>query len=290
MIPPALTVAIPFHDEEERLPAAVASILGQTFRDFELLLVDDGSRDRSLAIARAVGDPRVRVLSDGRRRKLPARLNEIVRAARGDLVARMDADDVCHPTRLARQVALLEADVSLDAVGTWAGLVDDDDEILGVTESPPLPATPRVALERGVFAHATMVARRAWLEQHPYDEQMTRAEDRDLWCRTVTTSRFAIVGEPLYVVRIATRSEAFLPKYLESQRQNRELYRRYGPRFVGRGRTFELRAGAHAKSVVVRSAVAAGFASALVRRRARPATAGEHTLIREALDRAPQRA
>src|SRR5690606_2619050 len=101
---PAITVAIPFHDEQEHLASAVRSVLRQTCKDFELLLVDDGSRDASLSIARSFSDPRVAVVSDGRSRGLPARLNEIARRASADLVARMDADDVIHPTRLEKQV------------------------------------------------------------------------------------------------------------------------------------------------------------------------------------------
>lgn len=283
MTRPLVTIAIPFHAEERSLGRAIASVLAQRFGDFELLLVDDGSRDRSLEIARSVRDPRVIVVSDGRRRGLPARLNEIVRLARGELVARMDADDVCHEERLERQVAVLDSDPACDAVGTWIGLSDDDDVVLGVSESATLPASRATALERGILAHATMVARRAWLNRHCYDERYTRAEDRELWCRTVATTRFAVVEQPLYVARVATRSSDFLPKYLESQRQNRRLFHALGPQIVGRRRTLELVALTHAKSLVLRTAVAAGLAQRIVRRRGRPPTPAERAMIEHAL-------
>jgi glycosyltransferase involved in cell wall biosynthesis len=290
MTVPAVTIAIPFHDEERNLAAAIRSVLAQSYADFELLLLDDGSRDRSLEIARSFRDSRIALLSDGERRRLPARLNEVVMRARGAVVARMDADDVSHPERLARQMALLEEDSSCDAVGTWLGLVDDDDAILGVAESALLPASPRVALERGILAHATMVARREWLLRHPYDERITRAEDRDLWCRTVATSRFAVAREPLYVVRVAMRSEDFLGKYVESQRQNRQLFRRFGPSFVGTARTLELRALSHAKSLAIRAAVVAGQTQRIVQRRVRPASAAERAMIEDAVRVGTQRA
>jgi glycosyltransferase involved in cell wall biosynthesis len=290
MTPPAVTIAIPFHDEHRRLPGAIASVLAQSFTDFELLLVDDGSRDDSLAIARRVRDPRVTVITDGRRVHLAARLNEVARRARAPLVARMDADDVCHPERLARQIARLRDDPSCDAVGTWAALVDDHDVLLGISESADLPASPRVALERGLLAHATMVARREWLLANPYDERLTRAEDRDLWCRTVRTARFGVIREPLYVVRIEMREAEFVRKYVESQRQNRELFSRYGPAMVGSGRALRLRALSHAKSVVFRTAVATGLAARLVRRRGRPPTVAERRLVDEALRSSVQRA
>lgn len=289
MTVPAVTIGLPFHNEEGNLADAIRSLLVQTFEDFELLLVDDGSTDRSLEIASSFRDPRIRVISDGRRKRLPARLNEIVTSARASLVARMDADDLSHPERLARQIPLL-ADPSIDAVGSWAALLDDDEAIIGVTESATLPASRRVALERGILVHASMVARREWLARHPYDERVTRAEDRDLWCRTAATSRFAVVGEPLYVVRVASRSPDFLSKYLESQRQNRDLFRRYGPEVVGRARTIELLAASHAKALVFRAAVDAGLAGRLVRRRARAATSAERVMIEKAIRTARQRA
>jgi glycosyltransferase involved in cell wall biosynthesis len=92
-----VTVGIPFYNEERYLADAIRSILAQSFSDFELVLVDDGSTDASRAIAQGFRDDRIRVLGDSRRRLLPARLNEIVANAKGALVARMDADDVSHP-------------------------------------------------------------------------------------------------------------------------------------------------------------------------------------------------
>ena len=118
MTSPCLTVAIAFHDDEAHLGAAIRSVLAQTERDFELLLIDDGSSDRSVAVARSfLGDRRVQLFADGRRRHLGARLNEALSRARGALFARMDGDDVCHPTRLARQLVRLEADPALSAIG-----------------------------------------------------------------------------------------------------------------------------------------------------------------------------
>jgi len=286
---PLVTIGIPFRNEEQFLAAAIRSVLAQTWKNLEVLLVDDGSTDRSLAIAQSFGEERVTVVSDGEHRCLPARLNEIVRRARGELVARMDADDVAHPDRIRRQVRALEdAGPDCDAVGTWVGIVDEQDRALAVIEAT-VPASPAVALERGIFPHATMLARRDWLRANPYDEALTRAEDRDLWCRTVTASRFAIVPEPLYVVHLVTRHATFLPDYVESQRQNRILFTRYGPSTVGWRRSSRLWAASHAKSAVMRAAVRLGLADRVVRRRGRPPTEAELALISEALESGRQR-
>jgi glycosyltransferase involved in cell wall biosynthesis len=283
MTPPRVTIGIPFFDEEPFLEAAVRSILAQTFGDFELILVDDGSRDGSLALARSFSDPRIAVLSDGVRRGLPARLNQIVGIARGEIVARMDADDVSHPARLARQLAVLDGDPSCSAVGTWAGLIDEREETFAVVEAAPALATPQTALDRGLIPHASMVARRAWLSANPYDETLTRAEDRDLWCRTVGTTRFEAVPEPLYVVRTRTTDASFLSDYVASQRQNRTLFLRHGPRTYGTLRTGRRVVESLGKGLAMRASVMAGFASRLVKRRGRAPTAGERALIEEAL-------
>ncbi|MBN9165781.1 MAG: hypothetical protein BGO98_21230 [Myxococcales bacterium 68-20] len=280
---PLVTIGVPFRNEERYLEAAVRSLLAQTWTNLEILLVDDGSTDGSLAIARAFRDERVTVVSDGRRRFLPARLNEIVARARGELVARMDGDDVAHPDRIRREVEALEAaGPDYAGAGTWAAVVDERDEVFAVIEAS-VPASSVVALERGLFPHATFVARREWLLAHPYDEALTRAEDRDLWCRTVETSRFVIVPEPLYVVRTLSAHPTFLPDYIESQRQNRILFARYGPRTIGWRRTSQVYAAAWAKGIVMRAAVRLGVADHLVRRRGRPPTEHERRLVREAL-------
>lgn len=281
--PPRVTVGISFHDEARWLGDAIRSVLAQTMTDFELLLVDDGSSDGSLEIAKSFRDPRIAVFSDGARRYLPARLNELVRRARGELVARMDADDVSHPSRLERELAIMDARPSCDAVGTWAMLVDDDEQPLGVLEAARLPASLAVAVERGVLPHATMLARRTWLTAHPYDETLTRSEDRDLWCRTVESSTFQVLPEVLYVVRVSPRAGSFLPDYLLAQRQNREIVRRYGPRSIGMLRSARARMVSHAKGLAMSAAARTGFADKLVRRRGRPATLAERSMAEEAL-------
>ena len=284
-----VTVGLPFFDEERHLATAIRSVLEQTVTDLELILVDDGARDGSLGIARSFRDPRITVVSDGERRYLPARLNEIVRRSRAPFVARLDADDLMHPTRLARQLALFEKWPAHDVIGPWAVLIDAAEEPFATIETGQLPPTARDALVRGVLPHATVVGRRAWFAAHPYDETLTRAEDRDLWCRTVDTARFGVVPECLYVIRVDTEKSSFLASYLESQRQNRVIFAKYGPRLVGRLATARLEMGARAKAFAMTALMRGGLAGHLVRRRGRPPSAHEATLAREALNAAAQR-
>ncbi len=127
MSTPAVSILLPFHDAEPTLAAALDSCLAQEFADFELLAVDDGSRDGSTAIAAAYAarDGRVRVLRPGRLGLVGA-LNHGLSAARAALVARMDADDVMYPQRLQRQCAFMAANPQVGLCGCQVRLVPEE--------------------------------------------------------------------------------------------------------------------------------------------------------------------
>ncbi len=285
---PRVTVGLAFLNEERHLAAAIRSVLGQTVEDLELILIDDGSSDGSLGMARmfAAEDARVRVVSDGARRGLPSRLNEIGRLARAPFVARMDGDDVMHPERLGAQLSRLGKDDRLDAVGTWAALVDESSRVFGIMASPEPSGLGCEILARGVFAHATMTARAAWVRANPYDEALTRAEDRDLWCRVGGTSRLSVVPDVLYVVRVSPDDTRFLPDYLAGQAQYRSVVLRHGPALAGWRTTARLVISSQAKSVAMRVLHAVGLSSSVVERRGRPPTEPELARAREALAQA----
>src|ERR1700744_2347251 len=118
MSAPIISIAMPFYNSAATLELSIRSILNQSYGDFELLLCDDGSTDRGLAIAHSFDDPRVICWSDGRRRRLAARLHECIDRARGRYRARMDADDIAYPDRLARQLAFLESHRAVDLCGS----------------------------------------------------------------------------------------------------------------------------------------------------------------------------
>lgn len=282
---PQITVGIPFLNEERRLGAAIRSILEQTFEDFELIAVDDGSTDRSVDIVRSFQDSRIRLISDGQRRFLPARLNQIVAEARAPIVARMDADDVSHPERLAAQYELLQRE-ELDAVGCWVGLIDYSNTVFAVVEAHVESLTPFDVLERGVLPHPTLLATREWFVRFPYDERLSRTEDRDLWCRSASSTRFGVVPKPLYAYSVDFREKAFVSTYLETARQNRTLYRKRGPTMVGYRRTLLALLRSVAKSVTVRDAAELGLLDILIRRRGRSPNPSELSLLEEALETA----
>ena len=134
---PRVSVLMPVFEAEPFLDEALTSIRTQTFADLECVCVDDGSTDGSLRILRthAERDRRVRVLSRPNTGIVGA-LNDALEASRGSLIARMDADDTCHPERIARQIAWLEEHDDCAAVGTWVDRTDPAGLPIG-SQRPP---------------------------------------------------------------------------------------------------------------------------------------------------------
>jgi len=200
---PLITVGIPFYNSEKTLLDAVRSVFAQTLQDWELILVDDGSSDQSLTIAQSIDDDRVRVLSDGENKKLPARLNQIIDEARGKYIARMDADDLCTPQRLEKQMQRFQQDTHIDVVGTGMLYLDEAGRPLGKILLPPrhekICQTPYRTFQ---ISHATILARKEWFTKHRYDEKITLGQDFHLWLRSFRQSKFANVPDPLYCYRL----------------------------------------------------------------------------------------
>lgn len=182
---PLVSVVMPARDAERFLPEALASVRDQTLGDFELIAVDDGSRDctREILERAAREDPRVRVVDGGG--GPVAALNAGCWLARGHYLARMDADDVCHPQRLARQVRFLEAHPEVVAAGGAIELVDSAGRPLQVFALPARDAAiRRRLLSRNALAHPAVTMRTAaWRRTGGYRERFYPADDYDLWLR-----------------------------------------------------------------------------------------------------------
>lgn len=265
---PALTIGLPVYNAAPWLADALRSVFAQTFGDWELLVVDDGSSDGGVALAEGLRDPRVRVLADGRHRGLAARLNQIVARARGAYVARMDADDMMHPRRLELQMALLAAHPEVDAVGCGLLILDRRGRPCGVRLLPSDHAEIcRHPLQGIGIGHATLLARAEWLRRHPYDERDLHCEDWGLWFSSYGESRFANLQEPLYFYRDVGSFR--LGKYIRNKRSlGRFLWREGRPRF-GAWRTGVQVLAQYLRMLVYLLAVIPGVKGVLLRRRNR---------------------
>ena len=202
---PRVSVVMPVRNGGRFLEPAVRSILDQELRDLELVVVDDGSTDDSPRVLQrlAAADPRVRVLT-GPATGLVAALNQGCAAARAPLVARMDADDLSLPPRLARQCAAMDADPELVLLGTGVRYVDEHDRPLHTRILPQDDASLRRTLERSVpFTHSAVVMRRSAFERAGgYRAALRHAEDHDMWLRLAEHGRLGNLPEALVLYRI----------------------------------------------------------------------------------------
>jgi glycosyltransferase involved in cell wall biosynthesis len=201
---PEVSVLLPVRDGARTLALAMVSVLEQSFGDFELLVIDDGSADASPDIALGFDDPRVRLLRDGVKKSLAARLNQGIDAAAGRYIARMDADDVCFPTRFARQVARLNAEPALDLLGCRALIFDDGGTATGLF---PCRLTHEEICARpwnGFYLiHPSWMGRAQWFRRHRYrTPELVRSQDQELLLRACPDSRYAVLDELLLGYRM----------------------------------------------------------------------------------------
>ncbi|MCL4552170.1 MAG: glycosyltransferase [Candidatus Marsarchaeota archaeon] len=202
---PLVTVLMPVFNDAAFLPAAVESILEQTFSDFDFLIVDDGSSDGSEAFLQTVRDSRVRLVRNERNIGLTRSLRLGLELARGRYIARMDADDISFRERLARQVSFLYKHPYVGILGTACQLIDARGHSLGFGHRPATDVEIRWAsLLENPFYHPTVMIRRSLLVDNNfnYDEAFRTTQDYELWTRMLTSTVSANLSEPLVKYRV----------------------------------------------------------------------------------------
>ncbi|MEI8597180.1 glycosyltransferase family A protein [Vibrio sp. M60_M31a] len=158
-----LTIGIPFYNPGEYFFDSIKSILLQSFNDFELILIDDGSSDDSLTVAKSFSDPRIVVVSDNLNLGLPARLNQIVNLSRGEYIARMDADDLVSLERLVKQVQFLDENPDIDIVSTGICSISNNCEFMSV-RIPKFTKRLDLNLDDGIKGATGLHTQLLWLE------------------------------------------------------------------------------------------------------------------------------
>jgi len=228
-----LTVAIPFRNCASVLSFSVRSVFAQHFHDWELLLVDDGSTDRSLEVVSGIRDPRVKVISDGRCLGLAARLNQIADLARTPLLARMDADDLMHPARLIKQVERMERSPDLCILATGAYSVNEQYEVQGIRKVKVQNASELFI--RNLIVHPSLVGRTSWWRNNRYDVRLLRSQDKELWLRSFSRLKYDVIPEPLVFYQENVRDS--YRKFCTYYPLERDMVFKYGPTLVGNPQT-----------------------------------------------------
>jgi len=207
---PAVTVLMAVYNAERFLADAITSILKQSFSDFELLIIDDGSTDQTADVVRQFSDRRIQFMAAGQRLGLPGALNLGLENASGDLVARHDHDDISHPLRLEQQVAYLEANPDIALVGSRAWLIDEEGKRIGRLDRCLDEVSIRwYQLLDNPFVHSSVMFRRSvvWDELGGYDVSLPSSEDYELWSRVLQHHAVANIPDRLLYYRLAAMSK-----------------------------------------------------------------------------------
>lgn len=209
---PTVSVILAVLNGEDYLEQALDSVLSQSFSDFELLVVDDGSTDRTTEILRryAEAESRIRLLRHPRPQGLTASLNEGLALAQGEFIARIDHDDTWRPDKLAKQVARMRSQPSLGLLGTAYVDMDAKGQVISAVKSAghEAPEVVRQHMVRGnPFFHSSVIFRREHGGQPwRYDEAFKAAQDYELWSRIMMVAPASILDEVLCARRIDGRN------------------------------------------------------------------------------------
>lgn len=204
---------MPVYNAGRYLSEAIESILNQTFRDFEFLIIDDGSADNSIEIVRSYSDPRIRFVQNEKNMGITPTLNKGIELSTCELIARMDADDVCYPERLEKQFAHFQKDPGCALVGSWVTHMTND----GMAK--PIPNHKMkyyyfTSIFNCWICHPTVMYRKSAVQDvgmysQPY------SEDFNLWSKLMQKYRFHIIPEPLLKYRASETSLWRVTKKIE---------------------------------------------------------------------------
>lgn len=222
---PEISVIMSVYNGERYLRQALDSIRDQIFTDFEFIVFDDGSTDRTRSILETFDDKRIVLLKSDENIGLPKALNRCLAKAQGTYIARMDADDISDPYRLKKQLTVLRNDPAVGVLFTCYRLIDQYGE---TTQDIPIPLSPEAIYMELFFnncvVHGSAMMRKSLLEEFGgYDESYEATQDYELWNRLKGHARFMMLPEILY----ASRSH---PKAISSQqidKQTRFYWKQY---------------------------------------------------------------
>jgi glycosyltransferase involved in cell wall biosynthesis len=206
--PPKVSIILPVFNGAKTLLTAVRSVVDQEYGDWELLVLDDGSSDNCTSILEQLKDPRITVFADGFRKGLATRLNEGVDRSKGMYIARMDADDLCFPDRLKKQVEFLEKNKDVDLVASKVVTFNQINGIYHLNTYPFLETHDQLTAKPwlGIYMpHPSWMGRSSWFRKFPYlIPEVVRAEDQELLLRALPYSNYHCLPQCLLAYRKAS--------------------------------------------------------------------------------------
>ncbi len=200
---------MPVYNGAAYLREAIQSVLAQTERDFELIIINDGSIDDSASIIGNFTDPRIIYLDNGRNLGLAASFNAGIERASGEYLARMDADDICLPERFAKQLSFLAMHPEIGVIGSSITIIDEAGRPLALHKRPLTHKGIKFAsLFSTPLYHPTVMGRTEIFKRNRFNETFSNSEDYELWSRLLFTTevKFANLKEPLLNYRVYPQS------------------------------------------------------------------------------------
>ncbi|MGE3261143.1 MAG: glycosyltransferase family 2 protein [Bacteriovoracia bacterium] len=227
---PLVTVLLPVYNAEKYLAEAISSVLAQTFTDFELLIVDDGSTDRSPEIIHGLRDTRIRYLRNEENQKLIRTLNRGLKEAKGEFIARMDSDDICFPQRLERQLQFFRREPDTAVAGSFAIRIDENSVHGAVINRPVGNDLARNVWLPTPLLHPTVMMRRSVVDRgFIYDENCLHCEDYDFWIRIAKAGlRIENLPAPMLYYRVHGGGISFQNRALQLSNSFQVFCRHYG--------------------------------------------------------------
>ena len=200
---PPLTVFTPFYKNIEYFDETIVSVLSQSFRDFEYLMINDGDPAVAAAIESALQRPSHPHHQHSNAARAGGSRNAGLHEARGELIAFIDSDDVCEPGRFEKQVAFLRAHPDHVLVGSALRYIDEESRTIGRRRYPENERNKEAMVAMNCIAQPSVMARRkALIEAGGYRPDFPAAEDYDLWLRTARLGKFHNLPDPLVAYRI----------------------------------------------------------------------------------------
>jgi glycosyltransferase involved in cell wall biosynthesis len=222
---PKVTVLMSVYNGEKYLNEAIDSILGQTFKDFEFLIINDGSTDKTAEILKSYNDPRIKIINNEKNIGLTKSLNKGLKLARGEYIARQDADDISCDNRLERQIKFLDKNLDIAIVGTnYFRINEKGDIIQKIKRQEKDKNIKKYLLSGNQLGHGTIMFRKSCFEKVGfYREEFKFAQDYDLVLRFSEKYKLANIPETLYKWRINSNSVSVSRKIIQDRYANLAL-------------------------------------------------------------------
>lgn len=198
---PLVTVGITTYNNESTIVACIESILDQTFQDFEVLIINDGSIDDTSSILKGYSThPKVKVIDDSENLGTPTRHNQLAELAKGKFLAKIDADDYMAKTRLEVQLGYFATFKDIKIISSWAYSINNNGSVVGY-KNYKSKISPFNLLLKNPIIHSTVIAETNWFLENKYDQSLLRCQDVDLWLRGIKSENYLLIEDYLVYYR-----------------------------------------------------------------------------------------